>query len=182
MERTQEVFLVPATLCVQVQCKTSEGRRWGGCPDHPVIHIIPCCLGQGLAKCVFECVHVCVHACDVLFAHSTSFHSSSSFENNWQGQTQKRKSHPWLLKAISLLLSNFDSLDPTGRGRWLPTVEPGSVRGLCLFKGRFFPIAVAKCLLMRELLGLCKLRVWFRPLLYEKCHKKNLFLKLALYK
>lgn len=32
-------------LCAQVQCKTMVGGDGGGCPDHPVIHIIPCCWG-----------------------------------------------------------------------------------------------------------------------------------------
>ena len=37
-------------------------------------------------------------------------------------------------------------------GRWPPTIESVSARGFCLLKGSF----ISKCLLMGEMLGLCK--------------------------
>lgn len=125
--------------------------------------------------CVFECVHVCVHACDVLFAHSTSFSSSSSFEYNWQRQTLKRKSHQWLLKAISPLLSNFKSINPTGCGRWSPAIEPGSVRGFCLCKGSFsLPLSPSACSLGNRWVS--KLRECGLELFYMKSVTRQLML------
>lgn len=42
MEKTQGGFLL-APAPSAVQRKTMAGGEGGGCSDHPVIHIIPCC-------------------------------------------------------------------------------------------------------------------------------------------
>ena len=49
----------PSAVC-QAQWTTTEGGE--GCPDHPVIHIIPCCRGT---RPHFACVwaKACAHAC-----------------------------------------------------------------------------------------------------------------------
>lgn len=50
MEKTQEVFLW-STIKL--------GREWR-CPDHPVIHIIPCCWGT---RPTYLCLSACMCAC-----------------------------------------------------------------------------------------------------------------------
>ena len=65
--------------------------------------------------------------------------------------------HPLSLSvSLSISLSLSVSLNPTGRGRWPPTIEPGSAPRFLPIKRQFFLATVAECLLMGEMLGLCK--------------------------
>lgn len=99
MEKTQEVFL----------WSTVKLGREGRCPDHPVIHIIPCCWGTWLTSlCLSACMRACMYVTCCL--HILPLCSSGSCREVERGTKLGRLRKERLLKA-SPLSSSLNSYD-----------------------------------------------------------------------